>query len=125
MSHISTFKHKVSDINAFKKVCLAHGIDIKEAKQGESISGNFWKDQTARGVAKVQLSKWRYPLIICEDGSILYDNFGSQTGSMDQFGDLLQDYNIEVVKQKVDTTLWDNISIEKENGDIQMKLTIY
>ncbi|MGD9156883.1 MAG: hypothetical protein PVG39_00620 [Desulfobacteraceae bacterium] len=124
MSHISIFKHKITDLNSLKKVCLGKGITFTQVANGK-VTGEFYRDQTHSGVAKIELSKWRYPLIIDEEGRIHYDNFGSQTGSMDQFGDLLQDYNMEVVKQNIDTTLWDNITIEQQNGDIQMKLTIY
>lgn len=125
MSHISIFKHKITDLAALQKVCIMKGYQFIKAKEGESIVGDFYRDQKYAGIAKVVLPKWRYPLVIDEQGQIHYDNFGSEFGSMDQFGDMLQDYNMEVVSKTVDTTLWDNISIEKENGDVQMRLTIY
>jgi len=128
MSQISIYKHKITNLDALRKICLMKGYTfIKAGENGveEKVTGVFYDEQERSGIAFVRLPKWKYPLIIDNQGQIHYDNFGSKSGSMEQFGDMLQDYNMEAVKRRIDTTLWNNISTETENGDIKMKLTIY
>ena len=93
MSHTSTYKYKVKDLQILKEVCEKKGYECNIGKQEVK--------QFEMGVitadASVKISNWKYPIAIQDDGSLLYDAWGSSAGAMDRLGKLLQDYNEEVI----------------------------
>ena len=125
MSHISTWKHKITDFDIIQKVCAAFGYNY-EINLKEGIEVNMFGSQKQKGVAYFELPKWRYPIVISEDGKILYDNFGAESDSMDQFGDSLQVYNESAIMAKVDFSEFDNIeTFTNEDGTKEIIMSIY
>ena len=96
MSHVSKYSTIIRDTSLFcnKAEKLGH-----EVIQGDQIVKLF--STLIACVASVKVKGWCYPLAITEAGEILYDHFGSQQGSMENFHGLIKDYNEEMVIQNI------------------------
>jgi len=125
MSHISTYKYQIKDLNTLKKVLASHNAEIFE-NNGEEIELPMYGSQTAKGVLAFSLKTWKYPLVVDVNGQIAYDNWGSQSGSMDDFNQIVQEYNCEVINANIDHSLFDNVTQTiDENGNIIIEMIEY
>lgn len=93
MSHISTYKFKVKDIEILQAVCKEKGIEFKIGEQEVRQFGR----QEIKAVASFKLEGWKYSVAVTEDGSLLYDHWGSEPDSMHKLGLLVQEYNKSVI----------------------------
>lgn len=124
MSHISTWKHKITNIAALIMVCKKLGYEFRHEREEFNVS--MYGSQVQKGIACVKLPKWRYNLVIGKDGEIFYDHFGSTDRNMEQFGEFLQEYNETAIMETVDVTEWDSIeTIVDENGEKEIIMTVY
>lgn len=121
MSHTSTYKHKIKDVRLF--VSLANELGY-ETKIGENISvRHFASGMIPNAVAAIKLPGWKYEIAVKENGEILYDHWGSGTGSFDKLGNLIQAYNQQILIEAIphsEIEMFTNIL--QKNGDVKMVL---
>lgn len=128
MSHITTFKTIIKDIDLLKTICTEKGyqFEISEVKETEEISVIFFGNKKKNGVMKIKLNKWYYPILIDKEGLLLYDNFMSAPNSMEILGSLIQEYNKRAVINQIEFDKFGNVTInEEKNGDIVIELVNY
>lgn len=98
MSHTTKHKEKVSDRKLFCDLAEKLGYKITESLSGgvKLYGSNIVKDAIA-----IHIEGWEYPLAITEDGTIHYDHFGSQHGTMEKLQDLMCSYNEQVTLKNI------------------------
>ena len=122
MSHTSVYSSvKITNLNTLSAVAnLTELGQLDIGKQTVRMFGH----QSVEAVAKLEIKGWRYPLAIDKEGKLWYDNWGSEVGSMDNLGRLLQAYSKAVVvaeaNQNPDVySYWVN---DLDNGDVEVIL---
>jgi len=117
MSHTTTYEQKVTDIMLFCKIAQELGHDVKT---GKNLTVNHYGSNTeANCIAQVHIQGWRYPIAVKEDGSLLYDHWGSKANTMDLLGECMQGYHKELVMKNMDMSKVNNYSMNtEENGDV-------
>jgi len=127
MSHISTYKAKIKDIDAFIQTLSDAGYAWRQGDLTVKQFGRNWiKCHTA-----FKLPGWQYEIAINNEGELLYDHFGSKPSvvvngksvrTMDILGKTIQDYN----EQSIVSHAWmecDNVTTEDlEGGDKRVVL---
>jgi len=93
MSHISTYAQKVKDISSFKVTLQNLGITYRENCDVQQFGRNI-VENAAIGF---QIPGWKYEIAVKDDGSILYDHWGSEPNTMERLGLVLQKYNEDVI----------------------------
>lgn len=121
MSHTSTYKHKVKDINLFVTLARALGYDTRI---GKGITVHHFTRKTAIDAsAAIKLPGWKYEIAIKENGEILYDHWGSGANSFEKLGHLIQTYNKQIITDAIPySEINDFISSLQKNGDVKMVL---
>lgn len=114
MSHIGTYAHKVKDIPTFKSVCESKGLMVVENPDFVIM---FGRQAVTGAVLGISLPDWKYDLAIMPNGEIKYDNWGSQSGSMENLGLLLQDYNEAACVEAEGANAQYYYTEELKNGD--------
>lgn len=124
MSHTSIMQDKITNINLFCRIAKDGGHEVKQAAKGTLMRVNHYgSNGVDNAVAEVKLKDWRYPLAITEDGSIMYDHFGSAPASMQTFRDTKQQYNKELIESGIPFDQLSNWTTKKvANGDIIIEL---
>ena len=88
MSKILVLKDiKLTDQEILADVCRQVGGKILEGKKFKFYSG------TAEGTG-IQLENWQYPIVIGQNGSISYDNYGGKWGNIEQLHELIDRYQV-------------------------------
>lgn len=119
MSHISTYKTKIQNIDFFLNVCKAKGYDVLH---GEQTVQQFGRNRV-NCVGSVLVKGWRYRIAITADGELKYDHFGSQANTMELLGEAIQDYNLQSLNANIPFDEIQNHYQETlENGDIRVVL---
>lgn len=119
MSHTATYDKIITNIKTFCNVASKLGHKVKLAPTGQTIKiqqyGQNWVNDA---VAEVHLDGWRFPLAIKESGEILYDHWGSAAKTMDHLGEVLQEYNHQLISDNIDYTEVDMVNVTvKDNGE--------
>jgi len=116
MSHIVTVKTKVTDTRAL--------VEAAERMEGVRVlgEGSHRLYQGAVDGLGIQLPGWNYPVVVKEDGTVVYDNYNGYWGDIDRLDELMQAYTVEKVKSEaalagrfVDETVC-------ENGDVVLRI---
>ena len=92
MSHKNTIKGQIKNKPFFMDVCRAMGINIR--------SGNthkLYSDSNVEGLG-IDLPGWNYPVVITEDGSVVFDNYNGSWGDIKRLHDVMDDYNYKTVE---------------------------
>jgi len=121
MSHTSTYKHKIKDVNLFVTLARALGY---ETRIGNHIAVHHFSRKTVIDAsAAIKLPGWKYEIAVKEDGEILYDHWGSKDNSFDKLGHLIQIYNSQIIEEVIPYSEIKNFdTVIQENGDIKMVL---
>ena len=82
MSHTLTLKDIHLDKAAVKIAALNMGVKVRDHESFRFSDGRY-----VEGTA-VYLKKWVKPVIITEDGSVSYDNYGGRWGDIKQLSEL-------------------------------------
>ena len=93
MSHTVKMKVKIKDRNLFKAVAQRLGLEVKENAEVRLFSS------THRGLA-VKLPGWRYPIVVEEDGTLVYDNYDGNWGDFKELLRLEEEYVKELVARE-------------------------
>ncbi len=118
MSHIVTVRAtKFTDRQALREAVRR----LKDAAIiGEQMFHLFSRRIKGLGI---QLSGWQYPVVVGEDGTIAYDNFGGHWGDQAELDRLVQAYLVE--KTKIEARLQGHVVEESvcENGDVVIRMS--
>jgi hypothetical protein len=116
MSHVVTIKTAVKDAATVRAACQRLGLS-------QPVQGThrlFTNSATGLGV---QLTGWRYPLVIHTDtGQLEFDNFKGHWGDQRQLDAFLQTYAVE--RAKAEARRKGHQVIEAKLADGSIKLTI-
>lgn len=94
MSHIVTFKYRIRDAAAIHAAAKR-----MNAKVEEGATVDFFSHTGLRGTS-LTLPGWHYPVLIKEDGSVLYDNYNGTWGDINQLHKFQSIYGAEVIKRQ-------------------------
>ena len=117
MSHIVTCKVELKN-----EGCLLKAAD----KLGLEHLGNKTHDMYGRQKATghgFKLPNWQYPVVIGEDGTARYDNYGGSWGKQVELDKLVQEYSAQVAEEQA---LMSGYTVERnyaENGDLELEMT--
>ena len=92
MSHTTTYEQKVTDVPLFAQVCEKLGHKVKLADSTNMTVGHFGGNTVANCAAEVHMQGWKYPIAVKEDGSLLYDHWGSKPNTMNHLKKAMQNY---------------------------------
>jgi len=120
MSHNTTYGKRISDLSTLCIVAQKHG----EIVSGPNLEVRLFGSHVVKNaVAEIKLPGWKYPIAVTADGDIIYDHWGSQSGTMDKLHLLVQDYNIAATENVIPYDEVTNVSMETlPNGDKKMVL---
>ena len=120
MSHISTYAHSITKVNLFCQLARDAGYSVIEEGVDVSLFGsNTVKD----AVASILIDGWKYRIAIDQKGNILYDHWGSGSGTMEKLHKLMQTYNEEAILQDIPLDIVNNFfAADLENGDRKLTL---
>jgi len=96
MSHVSKYKMKVKNLEALKGVLKSKGISYRE-----NVTTSLYGSNRVKADLEFKLNGWRYPCAVTSDGDIMYDHYGSESKTFSYLGELIKDYNKEVIMSKV------------------------
>ena len=105
MSKVAKLDVKFTNVEAIKSACTRIGANF--------CGKGFVKfyDETEVGGYVIQLPDWKYPIVIKPDGSIRYDNYNGEWGSMAVLNQFKQYYAADTAKQ---AAIENNYSFEEE-----------
>ena len=92
MSHCTTIDVKIKDINILKKVCKKLNLEMKE-----NSKFRFYDGKTECGT-EIKLPNWQYPIIIKNNGEVIFDNYNGNWGDIKELNLLKQHYAVEKTK---------------------------
>lgn len=92
MSHKSTYKCIMSNLDVLKRVLNSKGIEYRE-----NYRVKLYGSQGEKAAVGFKLPGWRFECAVTEKGEIKYDHYGSERNSFEKLGDLCQSYNKEVI----------------------------
>lgn len=119
---ISTeIRNMVCLTRACEKLGAVNTLEI--AATGQKVSGNIY-DGTEYGIAKVNLAGWKYPVIIKEDGKLVYDNHEGHWGNIREVDKLLSHYGEEVVMHQMIELEGHHLQDRQVHADGTVELTI-
>ena len=93
MSHTSTYKVKIKDVNLLCKTAEKLSYQVT---RGDHIV-NLWGKNDVQAIASIKIDGWRFPIAITSEGNILYDHFGSESNTMEKLGQMLQQYEKDLI----------------------------
>ena len=118
MSEIRTYKTKISNIPSLKRLLSQKKINFSEGKEVK-MYGTV-KDASL----SFKLDGWRFPIAVKADGTIQYDNWGSNIGSMDRLGEVIQDYNTMVITDEAMMFASNVYSERMKDGNVLLTIQI-
>jgi hypothetical protein len=114
MSHVTVHGQKITDISRLCNIASKKGYDVYEESQFVKLYGRT----AIKALASIKITDWRFPLAITPEGEIKYDHFGSKPGTMELFGEMLQEYNESLTFDHIPFDEINSYSIESnEKGD--------
>ena len=114
MSHTSIYSILITKQDTFLRVCREMGHTVKMTDSVKLYGSNH----VSNAVAAIYMAKWRYPVALCQDGKLAYDNFGSELGSMDVLGQTIQSYNEQAI---LEMATYDNYyRNELKDGSVEL-----
>ena len=121
MSHISTYKHVVSNVKLFCDLAREKGYNVIT---GEGLDVKLFGSQVVKDCkAAINVKGWKYAVAINQRGEILYDHFGSESGSMENLHGLMQNYNQAAIIQQMPMDIVDSYHVtEDKDGNRELIL---
>lgn len=98
MSHVTTVKTKIKDVDALKSACNKTGtpIEVSQAKRSWKMYGNQWSE----GHVAFTPETFTYPVVVdTEVGNVQYDTYPH--GNLEELHKVQQRYAAEVVLKQV------------------------
>jgi hypothetical protein len=92
MSHIVTLNVKINDKETLRQVAEEDlGLSVKLKETVTYFGG------VKRTGMTVRLPGWNYPVMVMDDGELIYDNYNGRWGDQGQLNQLVQNYVIACV----------------------------
>lgn len=111
-------------------VCLTRACEKQNISQtleiaaaGQKVTGEIYGGKET-GIAKVNLAGWRYPVIIKEDGKLVFDNHEGHWGNINEVNKLLSNYGEEVVMHQLIELEGHTLQERQVHADGTVELTI-
>lgn len=95
MSHVVSMQTRFTDTAALKATAAKRGVAVEVADPGKTITRELYEGKTP-GVAALRLKDWKYPVMVQEDGTCKYDNYGGAWGKQAELDGFAQAYGEEV-----------------------------
>ena len=119
MSHISTYKQVIQNIDSFLDVCEQKGYQV----QRDTHTVQQFGSNRVNCVGSFLPDGWRYRIAITEQGELKYDHFGSASNTMELLGTTIQQYNeVELKKAIPYDEIQNHYAETLENGDLRIVL---
>lgn len=90
MSHTMNIEIELHDRAALEAACQRLGVRM--------IEGIHRLYQTVEEGIGICLPGWKYPVVVKDDGSVAYDNYGGSWGNISEFNKLRAYYGVEKAK---------------------------
>jgi len=98
MSHNSVYQANIRRLDVLQKAVEDQGGTYRQAETVKLYGQN-----QVKAVAEISLPGWQHRIAITNKGEFIYDNFGAQQGSMETLHRVVQDYNLAVTTERVET----------------------
>lgn len=131
MSHLVSIKDVKLVNKEALQVALSRMNNVQQLGEGQH---QLWGGNTVNGLglrlqgknlAGEQCSAWTYPLVVKEDGTVTYDNYGGSWGKQILLDELVQQYSAAIVEMEA---MQQGLSVEsetQENGDMVLTCSGY
>ena len=116
MSHVVNLEVKIKSPAILAEVARGKGLEVRERETVRFYSS------TRTGMS-VWLPGWKYPVVVDEEGSVHYDNYGGRWGDIRELHRLVQDYAVEVVKREAmaeGEQVWESV---EEDGTVVLRVS--
>lgn len=90
MSHTMNIKTELKDVAALAEACKRLGLKTQYGKVRL-----YGSQETGAGVF---LPGWNYPIVVTDDGTVKYDNYGGRWGNIEELHKLEAYYGLEKAK---------------------------
>ena len=121
MSHTVAVKDLLLTNNvALVRAAKRMGTDVQTLSKENSVKLYTGAPYTAGSA--VQLSGWKYPVVIKEDGGVVYDNYNGAWGSARLLDNFLQFYSVEVATIGAEEEGWMVRETLEKNGEIMLEM---
>ncbi len=120
MSHTTTIKTELKNLEALKRVCQELNYKLKE---NDTVKLYM---TTEKGTS-IQLPNWIFPIVVCpENGTVKYDNHDENWGKQEELDKFTNYYGAETVVMSLEEQgiFVDIDRIELDNGDIELNITL-
>jgi len=117
MSHVVTCKVKLTDRECLNKALEDLGLEIL----GEGTH-TLYNRQKRTGLA-FKLPDWNYPVVIDQDGTAHYDNYGGSWGKQVELDRVVQKYSVNVAEAEAAVQGYTVETVDQENGDVELIMT--
>jgi hypothetical protein len=119
MSHISTYKQLIQNIDSFLDVCESKGYQVQRGIHTVQQFGS----NAVNCIGSFLPNGWNYRIAITEQGELKYDHFGSERNTMELLGLTIQEYNEVELKRAIPYDEIQNHYTETlANGDLRVVL---
>lgn len=102
MSNRQEIQTEIRNMECLQRACVKRSIveTLEIAPQGQKVKARQYQGDVA-GVAKVNLAGWQYPIVIQEDGTVVFDNHEGHWGNIKELNGLVAEYGEEVVMHQL------------------------
>ena len=92
MSHISSYNGiKIKDQQLFLKMANRMGSTIETFRVEKNV--RMYGRNEVKATASLKVPGWKYPIALDKEGTLHYDHWGSQPGSMETLHKIVQEYS--------------------------------
>lgn len=116
---------EIRNMACLTRACEKRNIinTLEIAAEGRKVTGEIYEG-TETGIAKVNLAGWKYPVIIKEDGKLVFDNHEGHWGNIKEVDALLSTYGEEVVMHQLVELEGHHLQDRQVHQDGTVELTI-
>lgn len=115
MSHITTIKTQIKDLDILRRACVRLGIDAPTRANHRMYGGSTegWG---------VKLKNWNYPVVMQDDGQIKFDNYGGSWGARERLDELQQAYSAEACINQAEMQGYGHTESVDADGTIHLEI---
>lgn len=94
MSHINSYTQiQIKDKNLFLEKAKETGATFEIASNTNGLTVEMFGSQKVdNAFAAIKFEGWRYPVALCNDGTLKYDHWGSPSSSIEHLHKAVQEY---------------------------------
>ncbi len=102
MSLRQEIQTEIRNMECLTRACEKRSIveTLEVAPEGKKVTAKQYGGNVS-GVAKVNLAGWQYPVVIQEDGKVVFDNHEGHWGDIKELNGLVSTYGEEVVMHQL------------------------